>query len=106
MLTKATIAILGTVIASAVTALPFASPEIKASGEPLFTDLTDVASLARKGDRLRVVGNGCEGSVTDALCADIFGASGAPQTVTYQRRIGESISVVFRLPVRSTAARK
>ena len=106
MLTKAMIVILGTVIASVVTALPLASPEIKGSGETPFTDLANVASLARKGDRLRIVGEGCEGSAAYAMCADIFGASGAPRTVTYQRRIGENISVLVRLPIRDSRIQK
>jgi hypothetical protein len=106
MLTKATIVILGTVIASAVTALPLTSPEVEVPGAARFTDPANVGSLASKGDRLRVVGESCAGSEARAKCADIFGAAGAPHTVTYQHRIGESMSALVRLPTRASRFEK
>jgi hypothetical protein len=106
MLTKAAIVILGTVIASAVTALPFTSPEVEELIETRLRGPTDVASLAPKGDRLRVMGESCQAPEARATCADIFGTSGEPQTVTYQRRIGESVSVLIRMPIRDARIQK
>jgi hypothetical protein len=106
MLTKATIVILGTVIASAVAPLPLTSPEVKERVEARLIDPANVGSRAPKGDGLRAVGATCEASHARAVCADIFGASGPLQTITYQRRIGENTSVLVRLPVRGPAAQK
>ena len=60
MLTKVAFVILGTVIASAVTALPFASHEVtKNAPLPAFAHPGDALPIA-KGDRLSVVGEGCD----------------------------------------------
>lgn len=100
MLTKAAIVILGTVITSAVTALPFASHEV-ARSTPLssFAHPGDTPPTA-KGDRLRIVGEGCYAE-SKAACADIYGVSNGPaRNSIYARQIDERMSVLVRIPIR------
>ena len=100
MLTKAAIVILGTVIASAVTALPFASHELTGN-----TPLSSFAHpgdtpLTAKGDRLRIVGAGCDAE-SKAACADIYGVSkGLARNLIFARQIDERTSVLIRIPIR------
>lgn len=100
MLTKAAIMILGTVIASAVTALPFASHEV-ARSTPLspFAHPGDTPPTT-KGDRLRIVGESCYAE-SKAACADIYGVPDDPaRSLIYVRQIDETTSVVMRIPMR------
>jgi hypothetical protein len=100
MLTKAAIVIFGTVIASAVTALPFASHEATRSTlSPPFAHPDDAPST-EKGDRLRVVGDGCDAE-SKAACADIYGVSNGPdRSLIYAGQIGVTTSVVIRIPIK------
>jgi hypothetical protein len=99
MLTKVTIGVFGAMIASAVAALPLASPG-EVGTRTQSADIIGANSLATKGDRLRIVGEGCERDAAQAECADIFGVPGWPVSLTYQRRIGENMSVAVRVPLR------
>lgn len=103
---KTLIVISGTVIASAVTALPILAP-----GEPVSVEralpVPNVvgAPLDRKGDRLRVLDEACSGVLLTAACADIYGAAGLHATLTIERRVGESTSVLIRIPLSPVASR-
>lgn len=98
MLTKAAIVVLGAVIASAVTALPFASQEPTRS-RPNLAFAGHTLTIA-KGDRLRVVGEGCNAE-SKAACADIYGVSNGPaRNSIYARQIDERTWVLIRIPSR------
>ena len=100
------IVISGTVIASAVAVLlafaPGASTSTKLTQPTV--NITE-APLARKGDKLRVLGEHCTGLVLTAACADIYGAPGPRPTITIERRIGESTTAFIRMPVSQVASR-
>lgn len=90
---KALIVISGTVIASAITALPTIPSEkpVLVENSHLLPN-THRSPVARKGDRLRI--------------RDRHGAPDGPRlTLTIERRIGESTSVLIRVPLSQIAGR-
>ena len=97
---KAFIAISGAVLASAVTALPVLAP---GSGYDRDRELRAGAAdapVSVKGDRLRILDPVCHNGSRSAVCADIYGpAEGPIPTVTVERQIGQSTTVLIRLPL-------
>jgi hypothetical protein len=106
MTLKTLIVISGTVIASAVTALPTLPSGAPSASERTWQvqNATD-PTVARKGDRLRLLDEDCPGAMLSAACADIYGPAGPRLTRTVERRIGESTSVLIRLPLSHVASR-
>ena len=104
---KALIVISGTVIASAVTALPtFLSRAPAATEHAWQVPNTTGPTVARKGDRLRLLDEDCSRAALTAACADVYGPAAGPlPTLTIERRIGESSSALIRLPLSQVANR-
>ena len=105
---KALIVISGTVIASVVTALPVLSPD-RLSSRVQDLPVSDVSGAppVHKHDRLRLIDQDCLGSAKPtATCADIYGVAGAPMTLVIGRRVGDSTTVLVRVPLlRQVASR-
>ena len=104
---KALIVISGTVIASAVTALPTLLSRAPAASEDAWqVPITSGPTIARKGDRLRLLDEDCSRAALTAACADVYGSVAGPRpTRTIERRIGESTSALIRLPLSQLADR-
>ena len=90
------VAAAGVLVASAVAALPFVTP-VPSQGrvEPIPNVM--VMPPAEKGDRPRMIFDGCGTAEGRAACADIYGAAGGrPATIVVARRIDGATSVLVR----------